>query len=109
VPELRHLELSGRPVGPRAARRLADPKFGSLTRLGLADCRLTDAAFAALVGAPALANLIQLELDGNELATAPERLADRSVLPRLASCSLAGNPLPPTVTRKLRRRPGVRV
>jgi hypothetical protein len=109
MPELRHLDLSGRPVGAKAARKLADPKFGSLTRLGLAACRLTDPAFTALVQSPALANLIQFELDGNQLTTAPELLADRSVLPQLASCSLAGNAIPPAVTRKLRRRPGVRM
>ena len=109
APDLRHLELSGRPVGAKAARKLAEPKFGSLTRLGLADCRLTDPALAALIESPTLANLIQLELDDNQLAVAPERLADRAVLPQLASCSLKGNPLPPTVTRKLRRRPGVRM
>ncbi len=109
LPDLRHLDLSGRPVGPRAARRLTDPKFGSLTRLGLGDCRLTDPAVTALLRAPALANLIQLELDENRLETAPELLADRTVLPRLASCTLAGNAIPPPVARKLRRRPGVRL
>ncbi|QJW96875.1 TIGR02996 domain-containing protein [Frigoriglobus tundricola] len=109
MPDLRHLDLSGRPVGSKAARRLTDPRFGSLTRLCLKGCRLTDAAVSALVTAPALANLIQLELSDNRLTTGPERLTDRSVLPRLASCTLSGNPLPPAVTRKLRRRPGVRV
>lgn len=109
VPELRHLDLSRRPVGPRAARKLADPKFGSLTRLGLRECRLTDPAVSALLRAPALANLIQLDLDDNRLATAPELLADRTVLPRLASCTLAGNAIPAAVARKLRRRPGVRL
>lgn len=109
MPDLRYLDLSGRPVGAKAARKLADPKFGSLTRLGLAACKLTDPAFTALVESPTLANLIQFELDGNQLTTAPELLADRSVLPRLASCSLASNPIPPAVARKLRRRPGVRM
>jgi hypothetical protein len=109
VPELRRLDLSRRPVGPRAARKLADPKFGSLTRLGLRECKLTDPAASALLRSKALANLIQLELDDNRLSTAPELLADRTVLPRLASCTLAGNAIPPTVARKLRRRPGVRL
>lgn len=109
MPDLRHLDLSGRPVGSKAARKLADSKFGSLTQLGLAACKLTDPAFTALVQSPTLANLIEFKLDGNQLTTAPELLADRAVLPRLASCSLAGNALPPAVTRKLRRRPGVRV
>ena len=108
MPDLRHLDLSGRPVGPRAARRLTDPKFASLTRLGLKGCKLTDPAVAALVAAPALRDLIELDLRDNRLS-APEALADRSVLPRLASCSLADNPLPAPAVRKLRRRPGVRV
>ena len=108
APDLRHLDLSGRPVGPKAARRLTDPKFASLTRLGLRGCKLTDPAVAALVAAPALRNLIELDLRDNRLA-APEALADRAVLPQLASCSLADNALPAPVVRKLRRRPGVRV
>jgi uncharacterized protein (TIGR02996 family) len=109
MPDLRHLDLSGRPVGPRAARKLTDPKFASLTRLGLNTCRLTDAAVAALVTAPALRNLISLELRDNRLATGPDSLTDRSALPRLASCSLNDNALPAPAIRKLRRRPGVRV
>jgi uncharacterized protein (TIGR02996 family) len=109
MPELRALNLSGRPVGPRAVRRLTDEKFTSLTRLGLAETGLTDPALAALLSAPALANLIHLELDGNDLSTAPERLADRTVLPQLAACSLSGNAIPAAVARKLRRRPGVRL
>ena len=109
MPDLRHLELSGRPLGARAARKLTDPRFASLTRLGLNRCRLTDPAVAALVAAPALGTLIQLELNDNRLATGPERLTDRSVLPRLASCTLGGNALPAPLARRLRRRPGVRV
>jgi uncharacterized protein (TIGR02996 family) len=108
LPELRHLDLSGRQIGPKAARRLADAKFASLTRLGLRSCKLTDAALWALLESPVLANLIQLELDGNRLTDGPELLADRGVLPRLASCTLGGNAIPAAVTRKLRRRPGVR-
>ena len=109
MPDLRHLELSGRPLGARAARKLTGPRFASLTRLGLNRCRLTDPAVAALVAAPALGTLIQLELNDNRLATGPERLTDRAVLPRLASCTLGGNALPAPLARRLRRRPGVRV
>jgi Leucine-rich repeat (LRR) protein len=109
MPELRHLDLSGRPLGPKAARKLADPKFASLTRLGLQGCKLTDPAVAALVASPALANLIQLGLNDNRLSTGLEKLTDRSVLPRLASCTLGGNSIPPALARKLRRRPGVRI
>jgi uncharacterized protein (TIGR02996 family) len=109
APDLRHLDLSGRPVGPRSARRLTDPKFAALTRLGLKGCKLTDPAVSALLTAPALRNLIQLDLSDNRLTTGPEPLADRTVLPRLASCALTANALPAPVLRKLRRRPGVRV
>jgi uncharacterized protein (TIGR02996 family) len=108
MPDLRHLDLSGRPLGPKA-RRLADPKFASLTRLALRACRLTGPAVKALLRSPALGNLIQLDLRVNDLTSGPELLADRSVLPRLASCELAFNALPTAVTRRLRRRPGVRV
>jgi uncharacterized protein (TIGR02996 family) len=108
MPELRHLDLSGRPLGPKA-RRLADPKFASLTRLHLRGCRLTGATVKALLRSPALADLIQLDLRDNDLASGPELLTDRAVLPRLASCSLGGNALPTAAARRLRRRPGVRV
>ena len=109
MPDLRHLSLSARPVGARAARQLADPRFASLTQLGLQGCKLTDAAVAALLAAPALGNLIQLDLGANRLTTGPQALADRAVLPRLAACSLEGNAPPAPLLRKLRRRPGVRV
>jgi uncharacterized protein (TIGR02996 family) len=109
MPELRHLDLSSRPLGPKAARRLTDLKFASLNRLGLRNCRLTGAAVKALLKSPALDNLIQLDLSDNDLASGPELLTDRSVLPRLASCLLDGNAIPTAVARRLRRRPGVRV
>jgi uncharacterized protein (TIGR02996 family) len=108
LPELRFLDLSGRPLGPKA-RKLTDPRFASLVQLRLNACNLTNATTAALLGSPTLANLIQLELNDNRLTTGPERLADRSVLPQLASCTLSGNPLPAALARKLRRRPGVRL
>jgi uncharacterized protein (TIGR02996 family) len=109
APDLRHLDLSGRPVGPKAVRRLTDPKFAALARLGLKGCKLTDPAVAALVAAQALRRLIQLDLSDNRLTTGPEPLADRSVLPCLASCAITANALPAAVVRKLRRRPGVRL
>lgn len=109
LPELRHLDLSGQPVGPTAARRLAGPQFAPLRRLGLRACRLTDAAVAKLLTAPALQNLIELSLDNNRLTTGPTALGDRAVLPNLAACSLRGNKLSPALTRKLRKRPGVTV
>ena len=109
LPDLRCLNLRGQAVGARAARRLCEPKFASLRRLLLEDCRLTDPAVTALLTAPSLASLIQLDLTGNRLTTAPELLADRSVLPRLAVCALGGNAIPTPVARRLRRRVGVQL
>jgi uncharacterized protein (TIGR02996 family) len=108
MPDLRHLDLSGRPVGPKAARRLTDPKFASLTRLNLKGCKITDPAMKSLVSSPTLRGLIELDLSGNELKAGAEILTDRSVLPRLASCTLIGNSIPTSIMRRLRRRPGVR-
>lgn len=108
-PELRHLDLSSRPVGPKAARHLIHPKFSSLRRLGLNNCQLTEAAVKKLLTAPSLSQLIELGLRDNRLSQSLELLTDRAVLPRLSACSLAGNSLPRPLARKLRRRPGVYV
>ncbi|MBP3958959.1 TIGR02996 domain-containing protein [Gemmata sp. G18] len=107
MPDLRHLDLSGRPVGATAAKKLADPKFSGLRRLALKGCKLSDTAVAKLVAAPALCNLIQLELNDNALKTGPKELGDPAVMPNLASCSLTGNPISAPVARKLRLRPVV--
>jgi len=109
MPDLRHLDLSGRPVGPRAMRRLTEPKFASLTRLFVNGCKLSNTAIKSLIASPTLRNLIQLELSNNKLSTGVEPLTDRSILPQLASCSLSGNAIPAPLARKLRRRPGVRM
>jgi uncharacterized protein (TIGR02996 family) len=109
MPDLRHLDLSERPVGPKAARRLADPKFASLTRLILRGCKLSSTVVKYLTASPTLRDLIQLDLSGNDLGAGAEILADRSVLPRLASCTLANNAIPTSIAHKLRRRPGVRL
>ncbi|HEY1188922.1 MAG TPA: TIGR02996 domain-containing protein [Gemmata sp.] len=107
LPDLRHLDLSGHPVGANAAKKLADPKFTPLRRLMLNGCRLSDTAVAKLLAAPALQNLVQLGLDTNNLTTGPQALADPSTLPHLAACSLANNPIPAPVVRKLRPRAAV--
>ncbi|WP_439622318.1 TIGR02996 domain-containing protein [Gemmata sp.] len=109
LPHLRALSLNGRPIGPAAARALAADKFATLTRLDLGACRLTDAAVQALLAAPALQNLVELRLNSNNLRTGPEPLADRRVLPRLGSCSLDDNRVPPELAKRLTRRPGVSV
>ena len=73
------------PVGATAAKKLCAPKFAALTRLALKGCKLTDAAVAALVGAPAVRNLIQLDLSDNGLKAGPNELGDPAVLPFLAA------------------------
>jgi uncharacterized protein (TIGR02996 family) len=105
LPALRHLVLSGRPVGGRAARVLASQKFRSLTRLELNDCGLTDAAVAALVEAPALQNLIELDLGSNKLHDGLKPLADPATLPHLSRCNLADNRIGAALGKLLRRRP----
>ena len=102
---LRHLDLSGRPVGGRAARLLAAEKFGSLTRLVLSECKLTDAAVAELVTAPALQNLVELNLEDNRLKDGLAPLADPANLPRLSACELFGNRIGAKLAKLLRRRP----
>ena len=109
LPHLRHLDLSDMPIGAKAARLLAGEKFHTLTRLGLANCKLTDAAIADLINSPSLQNLIELRLDRNNLKVGVAPLTDRRVMPRLSSCNLEGNPIAPELCRKLARRPGVTV
>jgi uncharacterized protein (TIGR02996 family) len=94
MPRLRHLDLSRRPLGGRAARVLAGDKFAALTRLGLLDCGLTDAAVAELVAAPALQNLVELNVGRNKLRDGLKPLADPAALPRLSWCVLSGNAAP---------------
>lgn len=107
LPKLRHMELSGQPIGQNAARVLENKKFGSLTRLNLAGCKLNDAAVAKILAAPTLQDLIELDLSDNHLKTSLSPLADRRRMPRLSRCVLRGNSLDPDVKRKLSRRPGI--
>lgn len=109
LPQLRFLSLRRQPVGPKAARLLADQKFASLRRLDLGNCQLTDAAVKALLEAPALQNLIELRLDGNGLKTGPEPLTNRGVMPRLGACYLGENRLTEELKTKLRKRPGMKL
>jgi hypothetical protein len=97
--------LNGLPVGVRGAKVIASsPKFAGLTRLGLGACQLKDGGAVALIAAPQLQNLIDLDLSRNELATGAKGLIDRGVMPRLASCELGGNMLAPDLAAKLNRR-----
>lgn len=107
MPNLRHLDLSGRSLGPQAARLLAHEKFHSLTRLNLSECKLTDPAASELLAAHALQNLVQLDLRNNGLRTGVALLTDRGVMPRLSNAMLTGNAVSAELIRKLRRRPGI--
>ncbi len=77
MPYLRNLDLRNCRIGSKAARLLTGEPFASLTRLDLGFCKLTDAAASALFAAPALQNLIELKLTGNDLTPRVERLATR--------------------------------
>jgi uncharacterized protein (TIGR02996 family) len=107
MPALRRLELTRRPIGARAAKRLTLEKFSSLTRLGLDQCKLTDTAMNALVNAPALQNLIELDAAQNGLRTGVAALADRRVMPRLSAANYSANRIARDLARKLKRRPGI--
>jgi hypothetical protein len=106
MPNLRHLSLTERPVGGKAARELTEEKFRSLRRLELSECELTDAAAAALITAPALRNLIELNLSGNKLHDGLKPLGAPGTLPRLAWCAVHGNRIGEALSKQIKR-PGV--
>jgi uncharacterized protein (TIGR02996 family) len=103
LPHLRHLSLSGRPVGSAVAE-LTAPKFATLTRLELADCQLTNAGVHALLTTPTLQNLIELDLTGNRLTTGLKPLVDAATLPQLVRCLVSGRYLPAELSRRIMNR-----
>ncbi len=109
MPELRHLDLAGLPVGTPGARALEAEKFQSLRRLSLQECKLNDKAVAALLAAPSLQNLLELNLTGNFLKHGLKPLTDPEVLPNLSAAWIRYNRPPPELKRKLARRAGVNV
>jgi uncharacterized protein (TIGR02996 family) len=101
LPRLRHLDLSGWPLGDTGAKALAkNPSLADLTRLALSRCGLGESGFAALVRSPHLQQLIELDVTNNKLKTAAA-LRDPARLPRLAAVRLAGNPFPADAYRAL--------
>ena len=86
---------------------LTASKYSSLTRLNLDQCKLTDAAMAALVSAPALQNLIEFDAALNGLKTGVTALTDRRLMPRLSAANFSANRIGRDLARKLKRRPGV--
>jgi uncharacterized protein (TIGR02996 family) len=107
MPSLRHLSLADQPVGPKAARLLTSEKFRNLTRLNLSRCQLSNAAVSALLTAPALQNMIELNLDGNGLHEGLRPLVDRNTMPRLSVCSVTFNRIGADLRKALKRRPVV--
>ncbi|HSQ56782.1 MAG TPA: hypothetical protein VLM40_13660, partial [Gemmata sp.] len=107
MPELRQLSLANQILGSRAAKCLEAEKFHSLTRLDLHNCALGNATVSALLTAPALQNLIELDLDQNGLDRGLKPLAEPGVLPRLSGCDLSRNRITPSLRKRLLRRPGL--
>jgi uncharacterized protein (TIGR02996 family) len=107
MPNLRRLGLSHLPIGTVGTRALAEAKFGNLTRLHVAGCKLNDAAIGPLLTAPSLQNLLELDASQNELRSGVAPLTDRRVMPRLAAANFSDCRIPSDLVRKLKRRPGV--
>jgi uncharacterized protein (TIGR02996 family) len=107
MPNLRYLDLTGMPIGPKASQLLTDDKFRNLTRLCIGHCKLTDEAVTELIASQTLQNLIELGLEFNGVKTGVMPLKNRGIFPRLSRCNLAGNAIAPELCRKLSRRPGV--
>jgi len=103
---LRRLGLSHLPLGEPGARALSAEKFGNLTRLHVAGCKLSDAAMSQLLSSRTLQNLVELDASQNESRTVGALLTDRRVLPQLSAANFTDNRLPSDLIRKLKRRPG---
>jgi hypothetical protein len=103
LPQLRHLDLSGWPVGDEGAKVIAaSPAFAGLTRLDLARCRIGDAGARALLASPYLQKLVRLRLDANTIRDGLDDLADPAIMPRMAECCLGSNDVPRATVEKIR-------
>jgi|SRR5579883_180539 len=101
LPRLRHLNLSGWPLGDAGARALAaNPSLANLTRLLLSTCAIGEKGLTALVRSPHLQQLIELDVRHNKLKTATA-LRNKNYLPHLAAAHLDGNNINHTSHRKL--------
>ena len=109
LPRVRHLDLSGWPLGETGAKALAaNPALANLTRLLLARCGVGDAGLTAIVRSPHLQQLIELDVSGNKLKTAAA-LRATAKLPRLAAVRLSGNAITPAAHRRLHAARGLAV
>ncbi|MBM3981395.1 MAG: TIGR02996 domain-containing protein [Planctomycetes bacterium] len=104
---LRHLNLTGWPLGDAGAKALAaNPALAGLTRLELDSCQIGDAGARALFESPHLQNLVELDLSDNRVKAAADALADAGVMPRLGICNLSGNKVAPKSKARIAR-PGL--
>ena len=109
LPRLRHLNLSGWPLGDDGARALAANRaLANLTRLSAAGCGVGERGLAALVRSRHLQQLIELDVANNKLTTAAA-LRGAARLPRLAAARLAGNAIPHAAHRQLHAARGMAV
>jgi Ran GTPase-activating protein (RanGAP) involved in mRNA processing and transport len=104
MPNLRHLDLMGWPLGNEGAQALAaNPSLGNLTRLNLESCEIGDPGAKALFASPHLQKLVELHLGYNAIKTGADALADPAVLPRLGECWISGNKIPKKAADKFHR------
>jgi hypothetical protein len=103
---VRDLRLGG--VQDEGAELLARARFERLAQLHLAGCGLTSAGLGALAGAPWLASLGALWLEGNAVGEEGALALARSPNARgLGSLSLDGNPIGEAGVRALLSLPGL--
>ena len=103
LPNLRHLNLMGWPLGNEGAKALAEnPAFAGLTRLTSTAARSATQAqrhlrFAASSEPRRVADGLQLDQERRGCA------AKKTVMPRLGECWLSSNRIPKKAAAKLKR------
>ena len=104
LPNLRHLNLHGWPLGNAGAQALAaNPALAGLTRLNLDDCDIGDPGAKAIFASPHLRNLVELHMGYNRIKAGAAALADPATMPRLGECWLSGNTISKKAGEKLER------
>lgn len=107
APELRHLDLSGLPVGVRGARVIGGGAFPRLTRLSVPGCGLRENGCRAIAESAALPDLAVLAMSDNGGGKGVAKLADPATFPKLATANLMHNRVPKWTLSRLRKRKGV--
>ncbi len=104
LPNLRHLDLGGWPLGNDGAKALAaNPAFAGLTRLNVESCKIGDPGAQAIFASPHLQNLIELEMSYNSVKNGADTIKKKTVMPRLGTCWMSGNRIPKRTADKLER------